>query len=315
MPTIEPLEITRPQKTPTNEFSSFTREQLEVELGKLRRREILFDAAEQAAKIGHYKWDYLGDRLESCSEEYANLFNMSVDEVMESQASGEKTLQYIHPDDHDRYRLAMNELRDTRSISVEYRILRADDSIRHVREFGTVVLDDAGIARGCFGLLQDISAQVKHERDLEYRDELARQTETITDVGHFIYDEDNERYVYLSEGCARIFGSTSEAYKARITNAEDDLEDILAEDRSRVREEYRHYIETGEDCAVEFRMRRDDGAIRWIRELTRAKLIKGGRVRQTLGVVQDITERVEREQELVFKDAMASQAEDRKSVV
>ena len=60
---------------------------------------------------------------------------------------------------------------------------------------------------------------------------------------------------------------------------------------------------------MEFRIRRDDGAIRWIRELTRAKLIKGGRVRQTLGVVRDITEQVEREQELMFKDAMASQAE------
>ena len=115
---------------------------------------------------------------------------------------------------------------------------------------------------------------------------------------HFIYDEDNERYVYLSEGCARIFGSTVEAYKARISSAEDDLEDIIAEDRSRVREEYRHYMETGEDCAVEFRMRQDDGAIRWIRELTRAKLIKGGRVRQTLGVVRDITDRRELEEAL-----------------
>jgi len=309
MPTIESLARARPQTTPSNDFSSLTRDQLEVELGKLRRREILFDATEQAARIGHYEWDYQGDRLESCSEEYANLFNMSVEEAMESQASREKAARYIHPDDQERYRLAMAELRDTRSISVEYRILRADGSIRHVREFGTTVLDDAGIACGCFGLLQDISAQEKHERDLEYRDELARQTETIADIGHFIYDEDNERYVYLSEGCARIFGSTVEAYKARITSAEDDLEDIVAEDRSRVREEYRHYMETGEDCAVEFRMRRDDGAIRWIRELTRAKLIKGGRVRQTLGVVRDITGHVEREQELIFKDAMASQAE------
>ena len=309
MPTIESLARARPQTKPGNEFSSLTRDQLEVELGKLRGREILFDATEQAARIGHYEWDYQGDRLESCSEEYANLFDMSVEEAMESQVSGEKTLQYIHPDDQDRYRLAMAELRDTRSLSVEYRILRADGSIRHVREFGTVVLDDAGIARGCFGLLQDISTQEKHERDLEYRDELARQTEAIADIGHFIYDEENEHYVYLSEGCARIFGSTVEAYKARINSAEDDLEDIVAEDRNRVREEYRHYMETGEDCAVEFRMRRDDGAIRWIRELTRAKLIRGGRIRQTLGVVRDITERVEREQELMFKDAMASQAE------
>jgi len=157
MPTIESLVRARPQITPGNEFSSLTRDELELELEKLRRREILFDATEQAARMGHYEWDYQGNRLEFCSEEYANLFDMSVEEVMESQTSREKTLQYIHPDDHDRYQLAMAELRDTRSISVEYRILRADGSIRHVREFGTVVLDDAGIAHGCFGLLHDIS--------------------------------------------------------------------------------------------------------------------------------------------------------------
>jgi diguanylate cyclase (GGDEF)-like protein/PAS domain S-box-containing protein len=309
MPTIQSQVRTRSQKTPTDEFSSLTRDELEVELGKLRRREALFDATEQVANIGHYEWSYEHDRLESCSEAYANLFNMSVEEVMASQDSWKKTLQYIHPDDHERYRLAENGLRDTRSFSIEYRILLADGSIRHVHEVSIVVLDDEGIACGDFGLLQDISEQVKYDRDLEYRDELARQTETITDIGHFIYDEENERYIYLSEGCARIYGSTASVYKDRMNSVEDDLADIVAEDRSRVEEEYRHYIETGQDCALEFRIQRPDGTVRWLRELIRAKQIKGGRVSQTLGVVQDINERVEREQELMFKDAMANQAE------
>ena len=309
MPTLESLVVVRPQNTTTNEFSSLTREELEVELGKLRRRETLFDATDQFAKIGHYEWSYTRDQLVSCSEEYANLFNMSVGEVIEAQDSWQKTLQYIHPDDHARYRQAANDLRDKRSLSIEYRILLADGSIRHVREFGIVELDGEGVSCGSFGLLQDISEQVKHDRDLEYRDELARQTEAITDIGHFIYDEEDERYVYLSEGCARIYGSTAADYKSRMNSVEDDLADIVEEDRSRVEEEYRRYIESGQDCALEFRVRHGDGEIRWVRELTRAKLIEDGRVKLTLGVVQDITERVEREQELVFKDAMANQAE------
>ena len=309
MPTIESLVTARPLPTSNNEFSDLTRAELEVELGKLRRRESLFHATEQAAKIGHYEWDYELDRLESCSEEYATMFGMTIEEVMASQDSWQKTLQYIHPDDHDRYQQAATELRNNRSLSIGYRILLADGSIRHVREFGIVVVDGEGAARGSFGLLQDISEQVKYDRDLEYRDELARQTEAITDVGHFIYDEEDERYVYLSEGCARIYGSTASAYKERMNSFEDDLADIVAEDRVRVKEEYRHYIENGQDCALEYRVRRADGAVRWVRELTSAKLIKNGLVKQTLGVVQDITERVEREQELMFKDAMASQAE------
>lgn len=309
MSTIESLVTARPQPESNTEFSSLTREELEVELARLRRRNNLFDATEKAAKIGYYEWDYECDRLESCSAEYATMFGMTIEEVMASQDNWQNTLQYIHPDDHDRYKKAATELRDSRSLSTDYRILLADGSIRHVREFGIVVVDDKGSARGSFGLLQDISEQVKYDRDLEYRDELARQTEAITDIGHFIYDEEDERYVYLSEGCARIYGSTVAAYKERMNSVEDDLSDIVAEDRDRVKEEYRHFIENGQDCALEYRIRRADGAIRWVRELTSAKLMKNGLVKQTLGVVQDITERVEREQELMFKDAMASQAE------
>jgi diguanylate cyclase (GGDEF)-like protein/PAS domain S-box-containing protein len=309
MPTIESLVIARAQQTSDTEFSSLTRGELEIELEKLRRREALFHATEQAAKIGHYEWNYELDRLEACSKEYANLFNMTVGEVMVSQDSWQKTLQYIHPGDHERYRLAAQELRDNNSLSIEYRILLADGSVRHVREFGIVVTDDQGEASGSFGLVQDISEQVKYERDLEYRDELASQTEAITDVGHFIFDEETERYLYLSEGCARIYDSTVEEYLEKIASVDDDLADVLPEDRERVREEYRHYIETGQDCALEYRLKRANGAIRWVRELTTAKHIKNGLVKQTLGVVQDITERVEREQDLLFKDAMASQAE------
>jgi diguanylate cyclase (GGDEF)-like protein/PAS domain S-box-containing protein len=309
MSTIESLVTARPQPESNTEFSSLTREELEVELARLRRRNNLFDATEKAAKIGYYEWDYECDRLESCSAEYATMFGMTIEEVMASQDNWQNTLQYIHPDDHDRYKKAATELRDNQSLSTDYRILLADGSIRHVREFGIVVVDDKGSARGSFGLLQDISEQVKYDRDLEYRDELARQTEAITDIGHFIYDEEDERYVYLSEGCARIYGSTVAAYKERMNSVEDDLSDIVAEDRDRVKEEYRHFIENGQDCALEYRIRRADGAMRWVRELTSAKLMKNGFVKQTLGVVQDITERVEREQELMFKDAMASQAE------
>ena len=94
---------------------------------------------------------------------------------------------------------------------------------------------------GSFGLVQDISRQVKYERDLENRDELARQSEEITDIGHFIYDEDEGNYLYVSEGFARIFGVSVEECMVTIKSYDDDLEDIYYEDRERIAEEYREY--------------------------------------------------------------------------
>ena len=309
MPTIDALAVAQAQQAPATEFSSLTREELEVELGKLRRRESLFDATEQAAKIGHYEWNYQLDRLESCSREYANLYDMSVEEVLACQDSWEKTVEQIHPDDEELYRRSWEELRDKKTLDARYRIVLDNGAIKHIREFAVIITDDDGNEHGSFGIMQDISEQVRYERDLEYRDELANQTEAITDIGHFIYDEEKERYLYLSDGCARIFGTTAEAYQEKIRSVEDDLADIVSEDRQRVAEEYRHYIESGQDCALEFRIKRADGSIRWVRELTRAKKFNNGQVQLTLGVTQDITERVAREQELLYKDALANQAE------
>ena len=309
MPTIDALAVAQAQQAPASEFSSLTREELEVELGKLRRRESLFDATEQAAKIGHYEWNYQLDRLESCSKEYANLYEMSIEEVLACQDSWEKTVQQIHPDDKERYRRTWEALRDKKTLDARYRIVLDSGAIKHIREFAVIVTDDDGNEHGSFGIMQDVSDQVRYERDLEYRDELSSQTEAITDIGHFIYDEEKERYLYLSDGCARIFGTTAEAYQEKIRSVEDDLADIVSEDRQRVAEEYRHYVESGQDCALEFRIKRADGSIRWVRELTRAKKFNNGRVQLTLGVTQDITERVAREQELLYKDALANQAE------
>ena len=309
MPTIESLAKARVQDINQSNSTELTRSELEVEIEKLRRREALLNATEQIALIGHYEWNYEFDRLESCSEEYAHIFNMTIEEILAAQDSWDKTLSQIHPDDVKRYQAAAEEMHAAKTLDVEFRLLLENEEIKHIREIGVVVTDKDGGERGTFGIMQDITQQAKHERDLEYRDELARQAESVTDIGHFIYDEENENYIYMSEGCARIYGATPEDYVARMNSIEDDLSDIVDEDRERVAEEYRQYRQSGQDCAIEYRVRRADSAIRWVRELGKAKLIKNGLVTQTLGVVQDITEQVEREQELVFKDAMANQAE------
>jgi len=309
MPTIQPLVSAQSITSPDLEFSSYSREQLKTELMALHKRLSLADATDRAAQIGHYEWIKDGDRLESCSVEYAALYGMTIDEVLEAQSNWEKTMTLVHADDRPRYAAAIQLLEDSGVLDVEYRILRKDGATKHVREYAVVMTDEHGVETGSFGLLQDISDQVRVERDLETRDELARQSEKITAIGHFIFDEVSETYAYVSEGFCRIHGRSVEEYTSNVKSVEDDLADILSEDRARVAEAYLQFVDNGEGYAIEYRIRRADGAIRWIRELSRAKLLIDGRVSQTLGVIQDITDRVAREQELVFKDAMAAQAE------
>lgn len=296
----------------SSEVLTLKSSKLDDELQVLRRREVLLEATERIAKIGHYQWNYKLDRLESCSAEYADIFNMTIDQVIASQSSWRMTLDYIHPDDHEIYEANAAALRANKSLNVDYRLLLENGEVKHVREYGIVVCDEQGQESSSFGLLQDVTEQVNHERDLAYRDELSRQAESITDIGHFIYDETNEVYLHVSEGYARIYGTTADAILKNIKSFEADLTDIHKDDKNMVEREYRSYIETAQECAIEFRIYRKNGEERWIRELTRAYRIKDNRVTQTIGVIQDITERINFEQEILkAKASLEQQVADR----
>lgn len=134
-----------------------TRAQLLEKLEHHHYRETLFHETERIAHIGYYEWNYDLDRLESCSEEYAHIFNMSVDEVLAAESSWESTLEEIHPDDRDRYKALSENLRNTHSLNVEFRIIRNDGEVRYIRKSGVVVADEDGRKRRTFGIIQDIT--------------------------------------------------------------------------------------------------------------------------------------------------------------
>jgi len=174
MPTIQSLVKAQMQSTPSSESSDLSHDQLQQKLESMSRRLALFDATERVARIGHYEWSRVHGRLESCSAEYASLFNMTVEETLASHGSLEKTLLLIHPEDREHYMRATRAMDASKTLEVEFRILLEDGSIKHIRVSAVSVIDADGVDTGSFGLMQDITRQVRYERDLESRDELAR---------------------------------------------------------------------------------------------------------------------------------------------
>ncbi|MFV2032119.1 MAG: PAS domain-containing protein, partial [Gammaproteobacteria bacterium] len=211
-----------------------TKSQLIEELAQIRQHLALFGATEQLAQIGHFEWDYNSGRLISCSEEYARIFGMSVELTMKLQDNWEKTFRLIHVDDRARYKGIVQSFPDSKLLDVEFRIVLRDGVIRHVRELGVIVTDEKGEDRGSFGVIQDITDRVKHHRDMANRDVLAQQAESITDIGHFIFDLISETYVYISPGFARIHGVSCEEYLARVSSQDDDISDVHEDDYARV---------------------------------------------------------------------------------
>jgi diguanylate cyclase (GGDEF)-like protein/PAS domain S-box-containing protein len=271
---------------------------LETELDRLRRRESLLKAAERIANIGHWEWDYLKNRLISCSEGFARIYNLSVAKILESQNTWENMLVQIHPDDRDRFISVYKSQPETSEHEIEYRIVLDDGQIRYVKESGIVQFDNDNRAVSAFGLLQDITDRVVYEQELENRDALASQVEAITDIGHYIFNLQEENYHYVSEGFARIHGVSPEEYTSMISSRQDDVEDVHPEDCSRLAAVYDQHASEGEDFNVEYRIFRADGEIRWILEQGTAIRNKEQIIVQSVGVVQDITEQKNTEQKL-----------------
>jgi diguanylate cyclase (GGDEF)-like protein/PAS domain S-box-containing protein len=143
-------------------------------------------------------------------------------------------------------------------------------------------------------------AQLTKELEkLRHRESLLDATEKIADTGHYIYDEISETYQYISPGYARIHGVTPEQLMDSVQSAEDDIADVIEDDYARVKAVYEKYIEDGRDYSVEYRIKRADGEIRWVREQSSANRIKNGVVEQTLGVLQDITKQKNTEAQLL----------------
>lgn len=136
-----------------------TNQQLTEELKSYRRREALFDSIEHIAQIGQYEWNYDSNQLVSCSEEYARIYGMSIENIMLRESNKEGAMQQIHPDDHNRYLKTWETLTDTGSLDIEFRIIRGDGKVRYLREIGVRPVDSIEEGFIGWGLVQDITEQ------------------------------------------------------------------------------------------------------------------------------------------------------------
>src|SRR5690606_37829962 len=62
-----------------------------------------------------------------------------------------------HPDDHDRFRAAQQQLEATGRATIEYRLRHADAQYRWVRDEQRLLRDEDGTPREVVGVLSDIS--------------------------------------------------------------------------------------------------------------------------------------------------------------
>jgi signal transduction histidine kinase len=106
---------------------------------------------------------------------------------------------------------------------------------------------------------------------------------------------------------------TVEEFMHHVESAGDNLALVHRGDIERLLAEIEAYIENGDDnFESEYRIVRPNGEVIWVRERSKSRLKKNGRVTLTLGVLQDITEKRSYEQNLQSaKDMLEATVEER----
>lgn len=253
-----------------------------------------------AARMGWWHYDPV-TTLSSWDDRYEEIFG-----VQGHQSPNDEIVnRIIHPDDRAellaRVAAALNPVAPE-PFALEYRINRSDGTQRWVEAQGAVLFEGEGAARrvvSFVGTVADITERKRTAAALHESE--ARLRFALETIHTGAWDLDLITHVaYRSIEHDRIFGY---AELQPQWTYEIFLEHVLPPDRAAVDEKFRRATAQQTGWDFECRIRRKDGAVRWIWAAGRYRQDATGVVRHMAGIVQDITARKQSEEQLRLQSA------------
>lgn len=147
----------------------------------------------------------------------------------------------------------------------------------------------------------DITVRKQVEKELRESERRYRRAAKLTNMGHWVWDINEDRCSYCSEELADIYGVSVEEYLHRATSLASDLEWYHPDDRQHCENIIREAIRNKTGYTLTARIVRDDGQVRYIQEVSDGILDADGNLVQTAGATYDITERKQAEVALAYQ--------------
>ncbi|MBL8793222.1 MAG: PAS domain S-box protein [Planctomycetia bacterium] len=213
----------------------------------------------------------------------------------------------LHEDTEQSRRLLAGEIT---AYALEKRYLRRDGAPVWVSLTSSAVRggDDQPLYR--VNVVQDITERKRAEEQLRQSEERFRQlAENIQEV-FWITSADGYELVYLSPAYEAIWGRDSRRVYQRPLNW---LDDIHPDDRERVQRSFGINAALGQ-YDEEYRIVRPDGGIRWIRDRGFPILDQTGQVYRIAGIAEDVTQRVQAEEDRRRLEARMQQSQKLESL-
>lgn len=204
--------------------------------------------------------------------------------------------QITHPDDRQHVRDTILEaVQNNRRFDIEYRIVRADGSIRHVWERGTNISHDTWDILE--GFIQDVTE--RKQADEALREAERRYRSIFENAIEGIYQSTpNNGYLAVNPALARMYGYDS---PQELISTLRDIDHQVYVDPQRRLEFKRLMTKHGVVTNFESRVHRRNGEIIWISENARSVYNNEGTLLFFEGTVEAITERKLHEAEIQFQ--------------
>lgn len=145
---------------------------------------------------------------------------------------------------------------------------------------------ESGEVNGLLLFIYDITKLKQAENLVRESEQRFRQLAENLGSAFWMSDETQQRIVYVSPPYERIFGRPCQKM---YDNPEVFLESVEPEDRDRVRHKIERQV-AGEATIEEYRIRRPDGSICWVRDQAFPIRDESGTIVRVAGLAEDVTE-------------------------
>ena len=175
----------------------------------LRRLEQRFAAAQRIGRIGTWEMDPENGEV-WWSDEVYRIFGV---EPNEFEPSFERFLTFVHPDDREKTKSAVDfSLAVRRTIRIEYRIFRPDGSMRWVERRGASVVNADGRTIRILGTLRDITERRRQEQQRRESEARYRLLFERNPLPLLIFDDETLDFVDVNEAAVHKYGWTREEF-------------------------------------------------------------------------------------------------------
>ena len=254
---------------------------------KLSQSERILAEAQRLSHTGSFVWDITTKETLYLSDEWYRIFGF--DPETPEQAAWGQRLQRIHPDDLDKWQVAIDRAISERTdYELEYRLVLPTGITKYVHALGRPDLNSAGHVVQFIGSVTDITERKRAVEALRRSEAYLAEAQRLNHTGSYAYSAAGE--IYWSEENFRLWGFD---LQQRPPDCETVLQRIHPNDRDKVRELFQKVAASRERTGIvsEFQIVLPDGTSKHIHMLAHPVLTESGELVEVVGTHVDVTER------------------------